>query len=71
MIEEKDTDLKEFLDLNEVAEYLGVHISTIYRYIHSKTNPLPAVQISKAKIIVRKSELDSWLEEYKKLDKSI
>ena len=56
---------KEFIDLPEVATYLGVSIETIYRYIHSKENPLPSMKISRKKILVNKRELDDWLFSFK------
>ena len=57
---------KEFLDLEQVAEYLNVHISTIYRYIRDIKNPLPTFNISRKIIRVKKDDLDRWLETYKK-----
>ena len=59
-------EYKEFMDLEEVAKYLGVSISTVYRYIRDRKNPLPTFQISKQIIRVKKVELDIWLENYKK-----
>lgn len=61
-----DEIYQEFMDLEQVATYLGVSISTIYRYIADKENPLPTFNISKKTIRVKKSELDKWLESYKK-----
>lgn len=66
MNEEKCQEIKEFMDLEEVATYLNVSISTIYRYIKDRNNPLPTFQISKQIIRVKKEDLDSWLENYKK-----
>lgn len=56
---------KEFLDLTEVATYLGVSIYTVYRYINDEKNPLPTFYISSKTIRVKKEELDKWLEDYK------
>lgn len=52
---------KEFIDLPEVAEYLGVSIDTVYRYMRSETNPMPAIKISRKRLLVNKKELDEWL----------
>lgn len=63
---DNNNEFKEFLTLEDVAEFLGIHISTVYRYIHDKKNPLPTFRISKQVIRVKKVELDKWLETYKK-----
>lgn len=55
----------EFMDLEEVAGYLKVSLSTVYRYINSKDNPLPSFKISKKNILVKKYELDVWVENYR------
>lgn len=60
-----DDIYKEFLSLEEVAEYLGVHINTIYKYLKDEQNPLPTFRISERIIRVKKSELDAWLKAYK------
>ena len=65
----KKEEYKEFLNLEEVAECLGVKISTVYTYIRSTENPLPSFQINKKTIRVKKSELDDWLENYRKENK--
>jgi len=57
---------KQFLTLEEVAEYLGVHINTVYKYLKDESNPLPTFKISGRVIRVKKEELDKWLETYKK-----
>lgn len=56
---------KDFMDLQEVADYLGLHINTIYKYIKDEENPLPTFQISDRVIRVKKVDLDSWLENYR------
>jgi excisionase family DNA binding protein len=52
---------QEFIDLEAVSKYLGVSISTVYRYIHSKENPLPSIKISKGVLRVNKQELEGWV----------
>lgn len=62
----KENLYKEFFNLEEVAEYIGVKISTVYSYIKDEKNPLPTFQINGKVIRVKKSELDAWLENYRK-----
>ena len=56
---------KEFLSIEEVAEYLHVYKDTVYRYIKDIKKPLPSIKISRKKILVKKVDLDNWLEEQK------
>ena len=65
----KEAEHKEFLSLNEVAEYLGVDYKTVYRYIKDKKNPLPAIQILGRTLRVNKIKLDDWLKEYQNENK--
>ena len=57
---------QDFMDLEGVAKYLKISMSTIYRYVNSKENPLPSFKISKKVIRVKKDELDKWILEYRK-----
>ncbi len=57
---------QEFISLDQVAKYLGVNVSTIYRYMKDETNPLPTFQLSEKTIRVKKSELQDWLENYRR-----
>ena len=57
---------KEFIDLEAVAAYLRVSMSTIYRYINSKENPLPSFKLSRGIILVDKKELAKWIENFRK-----
>ena len=59
-------EYKDFMDLQEVADFLGVHINTIYKYIRDEKNPLPTFKISDRIIRVKKDELDAWVESYRK-----
>lgn len=60
-----DDIYKEFLSLEDVAEYLGVHINTVYKYMKDGDRPLPTFRISGRILRVKKSELDEWLKSYK------
>jgi excisionase family DNA binding protein len=60
-----DAEQKEFLSISEVAEALGVYRDTVYRYINDIKKPLPSIKISRKKILVKKEDLDKWLEDQK------
>jgi excisionase family DNA binding protein len=64
-----ESEYQEFMDLEEVAKYLKVSMSTVYRYINAKDgeHPLPSFKITKGNIIVKRAELDEWIEEYRKI----
>lgn len=51
----------EWLDIRRVTEYASVSDRTVRTWIHADVNPLPAVQVG-GKVLVRRRELDSWLE---------
>jgi excisionase family DNA binding protein len=58
-------EVKEFFSLQDVASYLKISDSTVYRYINRYKKPLPAMKISRKKIVIKKVDLDKWLEEQK------
>lgn len=65
-MEQKSTEeYKEFMSLKDVTEYLGVHINSVYNYINDGGKPLPTIRISRKKILVKKADLEKWLEEKK------
>lgn len=69
--EAKDNGLQEmveFLNVSDVAEYLGVKEVTVYRYINRHKRPLPSMKVSRKKILVKKVDLDNWLEEARKVE---
>jgi len=51
----------EFMNVEEVARYLGVWRKTVYGYIKDVKRPLPAMKISKKKIIIRRKDLIKWM----------
>lgn len=67
--ETKDSsqEVVEFLTVQEVMKYLGVSESTVYRYLTRYQRPLPAMRISSRKILVKKTDLENWLEEARKV----
>jgi len=60
--ESKETRV-EWLDLRALTEYACVSERTIRGWIHSPTNPLPAVQVGR-KILVSRRMFDTWLERH-------
>lgn len=57
----------EWLSLRELAYYADISERTLRSWIHSPTNPLPAVKVC-GKILVRKSEFDAYLQQYRVKD---
>jgi excisionase family DNA binding protein len=51
----------EWLDVRELTQYVAVSERTFREWIHRAENPPPAVQVDK-KILVRRTQLDRWLE---------
>jgi excisionase family DNA binding protein len=54
----------EWLGLRQAACYASVCERTLRAWIHSPIDPLPAVRVS-GKILLRRSELDRWLETHR------
>jgi excisionase family DNA binding protein len=54
----------EWLGLRQVTQYADISERTVRSWIHSPVDPLPAVRVG-GKILVRRSELDSWLERHR------
>lgn len=50
----------EWLCLRQVTRYAAVSEKTVRGWIHRPIDPLPAVQPG-GKILIRRSELDTWL----------
>ena len=67
MSENNVPETVEFMSVEEVAKYLGVWKDTVYRYMRDEKKPLPAMRISRKKILIKKVDLDKWLEEGKLL----
>lgn len=51
----------EWMGLKQVTCYVNLSDRTVRSWIHERTDPLPAVRV-RGKILVRRSELDAWLE---------
>jgi hypothetical protein len=52
----------EWMDLKAVQAYACVSERTLRDWIHLPVNPLPASQAGGGKILVKRSQLDAWLE---------
>jgi excisionase family DNA binding protein len=55
---------REWLDLKALTRYASISERTMRQWIHRASNPLPAVRVG-AKILVRRSEFDCWLENHR------
>jgi excisionase family DNA binding protein len=54
----------EWLSLKQVTQYASFCQRTIRSWIHSPTDPLPAVRV-RGKILIRRSDLDAWLQRHR------
>ena len=54
------TEYPEHMDVIMAARYLGCSVQTVRNYIHKRG--LPAHKLSPQKIILRKSEIDEWID---------
>jgi excisionase family DNA binding protein len=54
----------EWLGLRQVTRYANVSERTLRSWIHSPVDALPAVRVA-GKILIRRSELDGWLERHR------
>jgi len=54
---------KEFLNIKEVSQYLGIKISTLYFYVEN--GDIPHYRIGRL-IRFKKQEVDQWMEGNKK-----
>ena len=54
----------KFLDIKSLSDYSSLSVRTLRDYIADDTNPLPSYCV-KRKILVKRSEFDSWIEKYR------
>lgn len=59
-----DNQISEWLDLKALTRYACISERTLRSWIHRAKDPLPSVRVG-AKILVRRSVFDSWLETHK------
>jgi excisionase family DNA binding protein len=55
---------REWLDLRELTQYVAVSERTLRQWLYRAEDALPAVRVG-AKILVRRSEFDRWLENHR------
>jgi hypothetical protein len=55
------------LSLKELVDYSGLGERTLRGYLHRRVQPLPHYRIDK-KILVRRSEFDGWLAQFRRAD---
>jgi predicted DNA-binding transcriptional regulator AlpA len=54
-----------WLEPQEVADYLGISLSQVYRYMKQTPPPWPYYRVTITKKLSKKSDLDAWLEKVK------
>lgn len=54
----------EWMDLKTIQLYACVSEKTIREWIHLPNDALPAVQVEKGKIFIKRSTFDRWLESH-------
>ena len=60
------TELDPFLPLRALAAYSGLGVRTLRAHLSDLTHPLPCYRVG-GKILVRRSEFDSWIAGYRQL----
>ena len=50
------------MDLRSTQDYANVSERTLREWIHRPVNPLPAAQVDHGKILIKRGNLDLWLE---------
>jgi excisionase family DNA binding protein len=55
---------REWLSLHELTEYASVSVRTLRQWLNRTTDGLPAVRVG-GKILVRRSQFDTWLERHR------
>jgi excisionase family DNA binding protein len=55
---------REWMGIRQLRAYASVSERTLRSWIHSPVDPLPAVRVG-GKILVKRSELDLWLERHR------
>ncbi len=58
------TELDPFLSLRALAAYGGLGVRTLRAYLTDPRRPLPCYRVG-AKILVRRSEFDSWMRQHR------
>jgi len=57
---------KPYLELEEIANLLGVTVDTVRDYRKLKNNPLPMYRVGR-KYLVKKEDFEEWMERNRKM----
>ena len=59
-----------YLSLRELTKYAGVSIRTLRKYISRdmKPSPLPHFKVGTGIVLVKQSEFDAWMQQFKSRD---
>lgn len=60
------TELDPFLSLRALSLYSGLGVRTLRGYLTDPRRPLPCYRVG-AKILVRRSEFDSWMRQHRQV----
>ena len=63
MKEKQERSKKEYLNKDEVADFLGVKKNTVYHWVHSRKIPFYKMG---SRTMFRITELDAWIEKTRK-----
>lgn len=68
MIKEKIKKTRDWMNMKETAEYLGVSVTTLSQIIDSApvSQPFPCTRTSKRTIRVNRNHLNDWMLSYNK-----
>ena len=55
----------EWLNPQEVADYIGVSLSQVYKYFKQSPPPWPFYRVTATKRLTKRADLDAWLEKVK------
>jgi hypothetical protein len=58
------TQFDPFLPLRALAEYSGLSVRKLRDHLDDPANPLPCYRVG-GKIVVRRSEFDAWMQQYR------
>lgn len=56
---------EKMLSPQQAAEFIGVSMVTIGRYLNMKNNPLPAYRLSNRIVRIKPEELQGWIDKRK------
>jgi len=68
--DDDDDDDVRYLDLDGLARYSGLGVSTLKRFVRDRAHPLPHLQVradgkERGRLLFRKDEFDAWMDQFK------